>query len=170
MKKIVLILLAFGCWMGMSAQKFAVVDMEYVLSQIPSYETANEQLEQVSKKWQREVETLEAEARVMQKNYETEIVFLSDEMKKQRAAQIVAKEKEASDLKKLYFGAGGELDKKREALVKPILDEVYNALKEICEQHKAQMILDKSTATSIVYMSPKLDVSDELLLKLGYVK
>ena len=170
MKKVALILLALGCWMGMSAQKFAVVDMDYVLNQIPSYETAKEQLEQVSKKWQREVETLEAEARVMQKNYETEIVFLSDEMKKQRAAQIVAKEKEASDLKKFYFGANGELDKKREALVKPILDEVYNALKEICEEHKAQMILDKSTATSIIYMSPKLDVSDELLMKLGYVK
>jgi len=170
MKKITFILLALFCCLGMNAQKFAVVDMQYVLSQIPSYETANDQLEQISKKWQREVETLEAEARVMQKNYETEIVFLSDDMKKQRAAQIVAKEKEASDLKKLYFGAGGELDKKREALIKPILDEVYNALKEICEQHKAQMILDKSTATSIVYMSPKLDVSDELLNKLGYVK
>ena len=170
MRKTLFILIALFIAASADAQKFAVVDMDYVLSQIPSYETANDQLEQVSKKWQREVEALEAEASVMQKNYETEIVFLSDEMKRQRAAAIVAKEKEASDLKKLYFRAGGELDKKREALIKPILDEVYNALKEICEQHKAQMILDKATATGIIYMSPKLDVSDELLLKLGYVK
>lgn len=170
MKKIYLLVVAALMAAGVYGQKFAVVDMDYVLKQIPAYETANDQLDQISKKWQREVEAVEAEARTLSRNYETEMVFLSDEMKKQRAQEIVAKEKEASDLKRHYFGAGGELDKKREALIRPIQDEVYNALKELCEEHKCQMILDKSSARDIVYMSPKLDVSDELLQKLGYSK
>lgn len=170
MRKIIICLFALMICAMAYGQKYAVVDMEYVLKQIPAYETANDQLAQISKKWQREIEALEAEAKTMERNYQTEMVFLSDEMKKQRAAAIVAKEKEASDLKKHYFGAGGELDKKREALIKPIQDEIYNALKEMCEQHKCQMILDKSSAPHIVFMAPKLDVSDELLMKLGYSK
>lgn len=170
MRKAIVILFILSLCSLTHGQKYAVVDMEYVLKQIPAYETANDQLAQISKKWQREIETIEAEAKTMERNYQTEMVFLSDEMKRQRAAAIVAKEKEATDLKKHYFGPGGELDKKREALIKPIQDEIYNALKELCEQHKCQMILDKSSAPHIVYMAPKLDVSDELLLKLGYSK
>lgn len=167
MRKVVISLFVLSLCALANGQKYAVVDMEYVLKQIPAYETANDQLAQISKKWQREIEAIEAEAKTMERNYQTEMVFLSDDMKRQRAAAIVAKEKEATDLKKHYFGAGGELDKKREALIKPIQDEIYNALKELCEQHKCQMILDKSSAPHIVYMAPKLDVSDELLMKLG---
>lgn len=170
MKKIIICFFVVALCGMAQGQKYALVDMEYVLKHIPAYETANDQLTQISKKWQREIEAIEAEARTMERNYQTEMVFLSEEMKRQRAAAIVAKEKEATDLKKHYFGAGGELDKKREALIKPIQDEIYNALKELCEQHKCQMIMDKSSAPHIVYMAPKLDVSDELLMKLGYSK
>lgn len=170
MKRLVFLLCLFFTFGIVYGQKYAVVDMEYVLKNIPAYETANDQLDQISKKWQKEVEAVEAEAKTMSRNFETEMVFLSDEMKKQRATEIVAKEKEASDLKRHYFGPGGELEKKREALIRPIQDEIYNALKELCEEHKCQMILDRSTSPNIVYLAPKLDVSDDLLQKLGYLK
>ena len=102
--------------MTMHAQKFALIDMEYILKNVPAYERANEQLNQVSRKWQAEVEALNTEASTLYKNYQNEVVFLSQEQKKQRQEDIMAKEKEASDLKKKYFGPEGELFKKRESL------------------------------------------------------
>ena len=116
-----------------SAQKFALVDMEYILSRIPAYERAGEQLNQVSKKWQTEVEVLQDEAQAMYKKYQSEAVFLSDEQKVKQEEAIIAKEKEASDLKKKYFGPEGELFKKRESLMAPIQDEIYNAIKDLAE-------------------------------------
>ena len=119
--------------MSMSAQKYALVDMEYILGHIPAYERANEQLNQVSKKWQAEVEALNTEAATMYKNYQNEVVFLSEEQKKRRQEDIMGKEKEASELRKKYFGPEGELFKKRESLMSPIQDEIYNAVKDISE-------------------------------------
>jgi outer membrane protein len=106
----------------------------------------------------------------MYKNYQTELVFLSDEMKKKREDEIIAKEKEANDLKRKYFAPDGELYKKREALVKPIQDEIYNAVQEICEQQGYQVVLDKSSTNNLIFASPKIDISDQLLEKLGYSK
>ena len=171
MKRFVLTLLvAAGTLFGVSAQKYALVDMEYVMSAIPAYETANEQLDQLSKKWQREVEVLLTEVQTMYKNYQTELVFLSEEMKTKREEEIIAKEKAANDLKRKYFGSDGELFKKRESLMKPIQDEIYTALQELCTEKGYMMVIDKSTDMSLVYASPKLDISDELLAKLGYSK
>ena len=110
-----------------SAQKFALIDMEYILKNVPAYERANEQLNQVSKKWQAEVEALNTEASTMYKNYQNEVVFLSQDQKKKRQDAIMAKEKQASDLKRKYFGPEGELFKKRTSLITPIQDEIYNA-------------------------------------------
>lgn len=107
------------------AQKFALIDMEYILKNIPAYEMTNEQLSQVSKKWQNEVEAIQQEAQNMYKNYQSDLVFLSAEMKTKREEEIVKKEQEAQDLKRKYFGPEGELYKKRESLMKPIQDEVY---------------------------------------------
>ena len=109
------------------AQKFALVDMEYILKNIPAYERANEQLNQVSKKWQAEVEALTEEAQTLYKNYQSEAVFLSAEQKTKKEEEIVEKEKEAAELKRKYFGPEGELFKKRESLMAPIQDEIYNA-------------------------------------------
>ena len=121
MKKIVLTLaLALIAATAVDAQKFALVDMDYILKAIPAYETANEQLDQLSKKWQKEVENMLAEVQTMYKNYQTELVFLTDDMKVKREEEIVAKEKEANELKRKYFGVEGELYKKRESLMKPI--------------------------------------------------
>ena len=153
-----------------SAQKFALVDMEYILKNIPAYERANEQLNQVSKKWQSEVDALTTEAQTLYKNYQNEVVFLSQEQKKTKQDAIVAKEKEAADLKKKYFGPEGELFKKREALMTPIQDEIYNAVKDISELHGYSMVLDRSTDSGIIYGSPKIDISNEVLKKLGYAR
>ena len=151
-----------------NAQKFALVDMDYIFKNIPAYERANEQLSQVSKKWQAEVDALTTEAQNMYKNYQNEVVFLSAEQKKARQDAIMEKEKSASDLKRKYFGPDGELFKKRTALMSPIQDEIYNAIKDVSEQRGYQLILDRASDTGIIFGSPKIDISDEVLRKLGY--
>ena len=151
-----------------NAQKYALLDMEYVLKNIPAYERANEQLNQVSKKWQAEVEALNTEASTMYKNYQNEMVFLSQEQKKARQEAIMKKEKDASDLKRKYFGPEGELFKKRESLMSPIQEEIYTAVKEIAELRGYSLVLDRSSNTGVIYGSPKADISNEVLQKLGY--
>jgi outer membrane protein len=150
------------------AQKFALVDMEYILKNVPAYERANEQLNQVSKKWQAEVDALTTEAQTLYKNYQSEAVFLSEEQKTKSEDNIIAKEKEAAELKKKYFGPEGELYKKRESLMAPIQDEIYNAVKEISDQKGYSMVLDRASDAGIIFASPKIDISNEVLAKLGY--
>ena len=171
MRKNILILGLFvGILGSLNAQKFAIVDMEYILKNIPSYETANEQLNIISKKWQSEVEAKMQEVQNMYKNYQTELVFLSDEMKVEREEAIIAKEKEAQELKREYFGPEGELFKKRQSLMKPIQDEIYNVIQELSREKDYSLIVDKSSAMNIIFSSPKIDISDEILIKLGYSK
>ncbi len=154
--------------MSASAQKFALLDMEYILKNIPAYERANEQLNQVSKKWQAEVDALGTEASTMYKNYQNENVFLSAEQKKARQEEIMNKEKEAADLKRKYFGPEGELFKVRESLISPIQEEIYNAVKEISDLRGYALVLDRASDTGIIFGSPKIDISNEVLQKLGY--
>ena len=168
MKKVFLIIVVAMTAMAANAQKFALLDMEYILKSIPAYERANEQLNQVSKKWQAEVEALNTEATTMYKNYQNEVVFLSQEQKKAKQEEIMKKEKEASDLKRKYFGPEGELFKKRESLMSPIQDEIFNAVKEISELRGYSMVLDRASNAGIVFASPKIDISNEVLDKLGY--
>ena len=151
-----------------SAQKFALVDMEYILKNIPAYERANEQVTQVGKKWQAEVEALNTEAQTMYKNYQNEVVFLSQEQKKARQEAIMNKEKEAGDLKRKYFGPEGELFKKRTSLMTPIQEEIYNAVKDICDIRGYSLVLDRASDAGIIFASPKIDISNEVLQKLGY--
>ena len=162
-------LLVVCAWMA-DAQKYALIDMEYILKNIPAYEMTNEQLSQVSKKWQNEVDALQQEAQNMYKTYQSDLVFLSAEMKTKREEEIVKKEQEAQDLKRKYFGADGELYKKRESLMKPIQDEIYNAVKEISEDKGYQLVIYRASAMSIIFASPKIDISNEVLVKLGYSK
>ena len=161
-------LIALTSALTASAQKFALLDMEYILKNIPAYERANEQLNQVSKKWQAEVEALNTEASTLYKNYQNEMVFLSAEQKKERQEAIMKKEKDASDLKRKYFGPEGELFKKRESLMSPIQEEIYNAVKEISDLRGYSLVLDRASDTSIIFGSPKIDISNEVLQKLGY--
>ena len=167
-KAIICVICAICGFTSASAQKFALVDMEYILKNIPAYERANEQLNQVSKKWQAEVEALQVEAQTLYKNYQNEVVFLSQEQKKARQDAIVAKEQEAAELKKKYFGPQGELFKKRTALMSPIQEEIYNAVREIADLRGYQLVLDRASDQGIIYGSPKIDISNEVLSKLGY--
>ena len=171
MKKIILLLAAVvATALGASAQKFALVDMEYVLANIPAYEMANEQLSQISQRWQKEVEAKQAEAETLYKNYQTAMVFLNDEQKKQHEEAIVAKEKEAMDLRNKYFGPEGELYKKRQSLMQPIQEDVYNAVKAVSEQRGYQCIFDRASSSDIIFASPRIDISNEVLERLGYSK
>ena len=153
---------------GANAQKFALIDMEYILKNVPAYERANEQLTQVAKKWQAEVEALNTEAQTMYKNYQNEVVSLSQEQKKARQDAIMEKEKEASELKKKYFGPEGELYKKRTSLMTPIQEEIYNAVKDISDLRGYSLVLDRASDSGIIFASPKIDISNEVLSKLGY--
>jgi len=166
--KLIVLGLLLSSFAVVNAQKFALIDMEYLLKHIPAYETANEQLNQVSKKWQSEIDNKQADIQNKYKNYQTEAVFLSADMKTKRENEIVTAEKELQELRRKYFGADGELFKKRESLIKPIQDEIYNAVKDVCDDKGYQLILDRASGTNIIFASPKIDISDDVLAKMGY--
>lgn len=171
MKKTLLIIaMAVIGFAAASAQKFALVDMEYIFRNVPSYEMANEQLNQVSQRWEKEVNEVAKEAETMYKNYQADMVFLTDDQKAKKEEAIVAKEKEASELRYKYFGPEGELYKKRQSLMQPIQDEVYNAVKKVSEERGYQCIFDRASSANIIFASPRIDVSNEVLAKMGYAK
>ena len=131
---------------------------------------ANEQLNQVAKRWQKECDDLAAEATTLYKNFQADMVFLTDEMMTQRAEEVKAKEQEVMELRRKYFGPEGELYKKRESLMKPIQDDIYNAIKKIAEERGYMMVIDRASASNIIFASPQIDISNEVLAKLGYSK
>ena len=162
--------LAIAGVLGASAQKFALVDMEYVLANIPAYEMANEQINQLSLRWQKEVEAKVKEAETLYKNYQSEMVFLTDDQKRKKEEEIVTMEKAASELRSKYFGPDGELYKKRQSLMKPIQEDVYNAIKKVSEERGYQCVFDRASSNDIIFASPRIDISNEVLEKLGYSK
>ena len=171
MKRTLLTLLVIAAaTLGASAQKFALIDMEYILKNVPSYEMANEQLNQLSQRWQKEIENKSKEAENLYQSYLADKVFLTEEQVKKREEEIVAKEKEVTELRYKYFGPQGELFKKRESLIKPIQDDIYNAVKKVSEERGYQVIFDRASSQSIIFASPKIDISNEVLAKLGYSK
>lgn len=161
-------LLALASSLGASAQKFAMIDMEYILKKVPAYEMANEQLNQLSMRWQKELENAANDAQTAYKNYQNEKVFLTEEMQKKREEQIIAKEKTAAELRNKYFGPEGELYKRRQNLMKPIQDDVYNAVKKVAQERGYMAIFDRASSQDVIFASPKIDVSAEVLDKLGY--
>lgn len=171
MKKIIIALIAIVASCAAShAQKFALVDMEYILRNIPSYEMASEQLNQLSQRWQREVEAVGKEAETMYQNFLADKVFLTDDQIRAREQEIVNKEKEATDLRYKYFGPEGELYNKRLSLLKPIQDEVYEAIKQVAQQRGYQAIFDRASSSNIIFASPTIDISNEVLTRLGYAQ
>ena len=170
MKRYIVLIISALCFAGALNAKdntVAYVDMAYILKNLPQYETANEQLTMIAKRWQKEIDALEQEVRVMTTNYQTEQIFLSEDMRTRREEEIVQKEKEAIELKRKYFGENGELVKKREALLKPIQDEIYAAIQELANEKHIDVVKDRSSDPGLLYMSSKLDYSDQLLQKLG---
>jgi len=150
------------------AQKYAFVDTEYIRKNIPAFTTAQEQLDKLSKQWEKEVADGYAVVEQMYKSYQNESVLLSQDMKTKREEAIIAKEKEMKDLQNKYFGMQGELFKKREELVKPIQDEILKAIKEIAVEGSYAVIFDSAAGGNILFANPKYDISDQILEKLGY--
>ena len=150
------------------AQRFALIDMEYILRNIPAYESANQQLEQSSKQWQAEVDKLAGEAKSMYEAYQKEASTLTDAQLTAKEEAIVNKETELAELRRKYFGPEGELSKLQARLMRPLQDEIYEAVKEIATAKGYAVVTDRASATSIIFASPEIDISDEVLAKLGY--
>ncbi len=171
MKKIVLSgILALLCSLSAQAQRYCIIDSKYILERVQDYKDAQATLDKQSKTWQGEVDTKMAEVDRMYKAYTAERAMLSDDMRKKREDEIVAKEKAAKDLQKQRFGYEGDLFKQRQTLVKPIQDRVYNAVQKMATQKAYDLVLDKAGGVTLFYADPKLDRSDEVLKLLGVNK
>jgi outer membrane protein len=168
MKKILVIacslcLIAFAA----NAQKYAVIDTKYILDKIPDYKQAQKQLDDIAAGWQKEIDARQAELDKMYKDYDAEQVMLSDELKKKREDQLFNMEKDLRDLQRKRFGFEGDLFKKRQELVKPIQDKVYNSIQRISVQRGYDFVLDKSEGITIIFADPKLDKSEDVLKDMG---
>ena len=167
MKKTIFILaVILGCQTMAFSQKFIFVDTDYILKNIPAYEAAQDQLNQLSKQWQQEIEAVYQEVASLYKEFQTESVFLSGEMRTKKEEAIIEKEKQAKLLQQKYFGPEGEMSKRQNTLIQPIQDQVTAVLREIAREEGINAIFDKSTG--LLYLDPKLDKSDQVLERLGY--
>ena len=168
MKKIILV--ACCLWLAAftaGAQKYAIIDTRYILDRIPDYKTAQKQLDEIAANWQKDIDSRQAELDNMYKSYEAEQVMLSDDLKKKREDQLFNKEKDLRDLQRKRFGFEGDLFKKRQELVKPIQDKVYNAVQKMAVLRGYDFVLDKSEGITIIFADPKLDKSEDVLKELG---
>lgn len=167
MKKILFLLLLLGCVGIAGAQRYAIVDSKYILEKMQDYKQAQLKLDQFSEQWQKEIDTKQASLDKMYKEYEAEQVMLSDELKKKREDQLFNLEKELRDLQRKRFGFEGDLFKKRQELIKPVQDKVYNAIQKLATQRQYDFILDKSEGITVIFADPKLDKSEDVLRELG---
>lgn len=169
MKKLILfVAFALFCSMAFSQQKYAFVDSQYILDNIPEYSVAQDKLDELSIEWQQDIEAKFKEIDSLYKKFETEAVLLPEDIRKKRENDIITREKAAKALQKQRFGREGDLFKKRQELIKPIQNKVYNAIEELATEGSYGIIFDKSGSLTMLYTNPKLDKSDEVLDKLGY--
>ena len=150
-----------------SAQRYAVIDSKYILEKIPEYKASQQKLDQFSEQWQQEIDKKTADLDKMYKEYDAEQVMLSDELKKKREDELFNKDKELRDLQRKRFGYEGDIFKKREELIKPIQDRVYNAVQKLAVSKLYDFILDKSEGITVIFADPKLEKSDDVLKELG---
>lgn len=156
--------------MSLAAQaqtRYAIIDTKYILDKMPDYKEAQKKLDQVTADWQKEIDGQQAELDKMYKDYEAEQVMLSEELRKKREDQLFVKEKALRDLQRKRFGFEGDLFKKRQELIKPIQDKVYNAVQKMALQRGYDFILDKSEGITVIFADPKLDKSEDVLRELG---
>ena len=169
MKKILFaILVMFSVTTTSTAQKFAYVDTQYILENLPEYKSAQQQLDRISIQWQKEIEVKFGEIDKMYKDFQAESILLTDDMKKKREDEIIDREQAAKELQKQRFGKGGDLLKRRQDLVKPVQDKIYNAIKEIATAKNYAVVFDKSSDLTMLFTNPKYDISDQILENLGY--
>ncbi len=151
------------------SQKYAYVDTQYILDNIPEFQDAQDELDEISKKWQKEIETKYDQVSEMYQKYQAESVLLPDDIKHKREEEIVKKEKEVKDLQRKYFGSEGELYKKRKELVQPIQEKIYNAIESIAATSNYSFVFDKAGGMTLLYGNPKYDISDDVLDEVGNV-
>jgi outer membrane protein len=169
MKKFILLTgIAMVMAFSASSQKFGFIDSDYILENIPAFNAAQEQLDQLSRQYQKELESMYAEVEKMYQDFQAESVLLSEDMKRKREDVIISREKEYKDLQRKYFGPSGDLFKRRQALVKPIQDDVFNTVQEIANEGSYAVIFDKAGSTTLLFTNPRFDLSDQVLQKLGY--
>lgn len=168
MKKLFVILFGLVFGFQLSAQRFALVDTDYILAQIPEYGKAQQQLDQLSMQWQQEVEQLRSQAQQMREAYQAEKVLLTEEMQAKQLAEIQKLEEEASKLQRKYFGPEGEVFSKRRELVRPIQDQIYNAVQEVARQRNLDVVFDKGSDLITLYLNERTDISEKVLEELGY--
>ena len=169
MKKVILtIIIALTGMITAQAQRFALIDMEYILKHIPAYEQANRQMESLSQQYQKEIEAKGQEAKSLYEAYQQSASTWSDSQRTEKENAIVAKEKEAADLRARYFGPEGEMAKKQKELITPIQDAIYNAVKTVATQQGYDVVFDRASDQSMIFASPRIDISNEILSKLGY--
>lgn len=169
MKHLILVIaIILSCWdISYSQQRYGFVDTEYILNRIPNYKNAQEQLDQISEQWQAEIEAITYEIKELQTKFRADEVFLSAEMRQKREKEVYDKEVMAQKLQQKYFGRNGELYKKRQELMKPIQDDIYEAIQDIAKEGSYGMIIDRANGPTIIYSNSKLDLSDKVLYKLG---
>lgn len=171
MKKLLLpLIMLLLSTMAATAQKYCIIDSKYILEKVPDYKKAQNELDVFSKNWQTEVDNKMKEVDRMYKSYQAERAMLNDDMRKKREDEIMTNEKQAKDLQKQYFGYEGDLFKKRQELVKPVQDKVYNAVQKMAVSRSYDLVLDKAGGVTMFYADPKLDRSDDVLKSLGVVK
>lgn len=168
MKKLLLTSILCFTLMGVMAQKYAYVDTEYILGKIPEYTEAQEEIDALADEWQEEVQGKFTEVEELKAAYEADEFLLPDEMKQTRLTEIDNKFKAAMDLQKKYFGVEGELFTKRQELIKPIQDQIYNAIQEIAERGSYAFVFDKASNSNILFADPRYDKSDDVLQQMGY--
>lgn len=162
-----LVVLMVSTSMAFAQGKYAIIDTRYILEKMPEYTAAQKQLDATAAAWQKEIDIKQAGLDKMYKDYEAEKVMLSEDLRKKREDQLFLKEKEVRDLQRQRFGFEGDLFKKRQELVKPIQDRVYNAVQKIATQRGYDFVLDKSEGITIIFADPKLDKSEDVLKELG---
>jgi outer membrane protein len=168
MRHFVFLFLALGLGVhALRAQRYAVIDTKYILSKLPEYQKAQKTLDDFSNLWQAEIDQRSAQLEKLRSDYDAEQVMLSDDLKKKREDQIFNADKELKDLQRKRFGFEGDLFKKRQELVKPIQDKVYDAIQKLAVARLYDLILDKSEGITVIFADPKLDRSDDVLRSLG---
>jgi outer membrane protein len=167
-KGILLALFSLALYSGAVAQRYAVIDMRYILDRMPDYKTAQENLDATAAQWQKDIDVMQQEVDKMYTDFEAERVMLSEELRKKREDQLYLKEKAVRDLQRKRFGFEGDLFKKRQELVKPVQDKVYDAIQKVATTKGYDVVFDKSSGVTMLYASTKLDVSDDVIKQLGY--
>lgn len=168
MKKMALTTLFLVAGVALMAQKFAYVDSDYILDNIPEYQVAQQKLDELALQWQEEIEAKFEEIDRLYKEYQSEAVLLPADMRKKREEEIIARENEAKELQKKRFGQNGDLFKRRQELIQPIQDRLYDAIRDIAEQENYAVIFDKAGSLTMLYTNPRFDISDQVLRSMGY--